>query len=67
MRRRRRPSVRAASASSSTSRMRTAKRLARDSGAARTASRWAAKAEPAFDDDDGGADYDVFYQRLGMH
>jgi hypothetical protein len=56
-----------ASASSSTSRTRTAKRLARDSGAARTASRWAAKAEPAFDDDDGGAYYDIFYQRLGMH
>jgi hypothetical protein len=30
-------------------------------------SSWAAKAEPASEDDDGGgADYDVFYQRLGM-
>jgi hypothetical protein len=32
-------------------------------------STWAATAEPPSDsdDDDGGANYDVFYQRLGMH
>jgi hypothetical protein len=38
-------------------------RAARTSGVAGTA----AKDEPSSDDDDKGANYDVFYQRLGMN